>query len=161
MSKHHEHHEEAKEAAVEMAAETMTGDMLAALVDEFKTAPDVWQKMPEHQQQDVIYRLQQRIQENVRQAVEIIASANRPTIVATVESVTVKDGIKAVLTLPKSDAQRHELFDAAGMPVLIIVGGASDYYGGTEKVKPDPDQQALNGFGDGDVDEHAQLGQAA
>lgn len=161
MSKHQEHHEEAKEAAVEMAAETMTGDLLAALVDEFKTAPDVWQKMPEHQQQDVIYRLQQRIQENVREAVQIIASANRPTIVATVKSVTVKDGIKAVLTVPKSDAQRHDLFDSAGMSVLLIVGGATEYYGGTEKVKPDPDQPALNGFDDGETDENARFEQAA
>lgn len=160
MYENNERHEEAKEAAVEMAAETMTGDLLAALVDEFKVAPDVWQKLPEHQQENLIYRLQQRIQDNVRKAVEIIASANRPTIIATVESVTVKDGIKAVLTLPKSDAQRHELFDAAGLSVLLIVGGASEYYGGADKVKPDPDQPALNGFDD-EQDEHAQLGQAA
>jgi len=85
----------------------------------------------------------------IHEAVQIIASDNRPTIVATVESVTVKDGIKVVVTLPKSDAQRHELFDAAGMAVLLIVGGAAGYYGGSDQVKPDPDQPALNGFGDG------------
>jgi acyl-CoA reductase-like NAD-dependent aldehyde dehydrogenase len=138
--------------SVSMAADTMTGDLMACLIDEFKSAPDVWQKMPEHQQQDLIYRVQQRVQENIRQAVEIIASDNRPTIVATVESVTVKDGIKAVVTLPKSDAQRHELFDAAGMAVLLIVGGAAGYYGGTDQVRPDPDQPALNGFGDEERD---------
>lgn len=131
-----------------IAADTMLGDLMACLIDEFKSAPDVWQKMPENQQQDVIYRVQQRVQENIRAAVEIIASANRPTIVATVESVTVKEAIKAVVTLPKSDAQRHNLFDAAGMSVLLIVGGASEFYGGTDQVQPDPDQPALNGFGE-------------
>jgi hypothetical protein len=136
--------------AASVAADTMLGDLMACMIDEFKTAPDVWQKMPEHQQQDLIYRVQQRVQESVRVAVEIIASDNRPTIVATVEIVTVKDGIKAVVTLPKSDAQRHELFDAAGMAVLLIVGGAAGYYGGTDQVQPDPDQPALNGFGDGE-----------
>ncbi len=152
MSKRH-HDNPANEAAdvptiSAIAADTMLGDLMACLIDEFKTAPDVWQKMPEYQQQDVIYRVQQRVQENIRAAVEIIASANRPTIVATVESVTVKDGIKAVLTLPKSDAQRHELFDASGQTVLLIVGGASEYYGGASEVRPDPDQPALNGLGD-------------
>lgn len=142
--------EEATPALI--AADTMTGDLMACLIDEFKSAQDVWQKMPEEAQQDLIYRVQQRVQENVRAAVEIIASANRPTIVATVESVTVKEGIKAVVTLPKSDAQRHNLFDAAGMSVLLIVGGASEFYGGTDQVKPDPDQPALNGFGDGEAD---------
>lgn len=129
-----------------IAAESMLGDLMACLIDEFKSAPDIWQKMPEHQQQDVIYRVQQRVQTNIKAAVEIIASANRPTIVATVESVTVKDGIKAVVTLPKSDAQRHELFDAAGSVVLLIVAGASEFYGGADQVQADPDQGALNGF---------------
>lgn len=133
-----------------IAGDTMTGDLMACLIDEFKAAPDVWQKMPEDHQQDLIYRVQKRVQEAVRIAVEIIASDNRPTIVATVESVTVKDGIKAVVALPKSDAQRHELFDAAGMAVLLIVGGAAGYYGGADQVQPDPDQPALNGFGAGE-----------
>lgn len=156
MSKTHdtEQHNPAEEA-VAIAAQTMTGDLMQCLIDEFKSAPDVWQKMPEHQQQDVIYRAQERVQYAIKQAVEIIASANRPTIVATVESVTVKDGIKAVVTLPKSDAQRHELFDAAGMAVLLIVGGASEFYGGASEVKPDPDQPALNGFGAGEEREAA------
>lgn len=140
--------EEARAAAVEMAAETMTGDLLAACIDELKIQRDVWPKLGEEEQQEAIYRLTARITENVRQAVEIIASANRPTIVATVESVTVKDGIKAVLTLQKHDEHRHELVDAAGTSVLLIVGGASEYYGGTEKVKADPDQKTLNGFGE-------------
>lgn len=137
-------------AAVEMAAETMTGDLLAACVDELKIQRDVWSKLSEEEQQEAIYRLSSRITDNVRQAVEIIASGNRPTIVATVESVTVKDGIKAVLTLQKHDAHRHELVDAAGQSVLLIVAGASEFYGGTENVKPDPNQTTLNGFGEGE-----------
>ena len=133
--------------AVAIAAETMRGDLMSCLIDEFKTAPDVWAKMSEDTQRDLIYRVQSRVQDAIRSAVEIIASDNRPTIVATVEQVTVKDGIKAVVSLPKSDAQRHELFDAAGMSVLLIVGGATSYYGGADQVKPDPDQPPLNGFG--------------
>lgn len=133
--------------AVAIAADTMLGDLMACLIDEFKAAPRVWQEMPEHQQQDMIYRVQDRVQQAIKDAVEIIASDNRPTIVATVESVTVKDGIKAVVTLPKSDAQRHELFDAAGQAVLLIVAGAKGFYGGTDQVQADPDQPALNGFG--------------
>ena len=154
MNKHHESEQrDAAQEAIAIAAETMTGDLMQCLIDELKGAPKVWQEMPEHQQQDVIYRAQERVQAVIKEAVQIIASANRPTIVATVESVTVKDGIKAVVTLPKSDAQRHELIDAAGMAVLLIVGGASGYYGGADQVRPDPDQPALNGFGDGEQHE--------
>lgn len=159
MSKHHHHDEPANDAiplpkSAEIAASTMLGDLMGCLVDELRMQ-HLWQAMPEEQQKETIYRIQERVQANIRTAVEIIASDNRPTIVATVESVTVKDGIKAVVTLPKSDAQRHELFDAAGMAVLLIVGGASGYYGGTDQVKPEPDQPALNGFGEGEMEDAA------
>ena len=132
--------------APQIAAVTMVGDLMQLVIDELKAAPDVWQKLGEPWQQDVIDRTRQRVEDAVRQCVHIIASDHRPTIVATVESVTVKDGIKAVLTLltlPKSDSQRHELFDSAGRSCLIVVGGAEDYAGGAEQVKPDPEQPAL------------------
>jgi hypothetical protein len=29
-----------------IAADTMLGDLMACMIDEFKSAPDVWQKMP-------------------------------------------------------------------------------------------------------------------
>lgn len=134
--------------AIDIAAETMTGDLMSALIDELKLMPRPWPAMSEQDQQDVIYRAQERVQSAIRQAVEIIASDNRPTIVATVESVTVKEGIKAVLTLPKSDEQRHDLFDAAGQAVLLVVAGSAPYSGGAGEVKPDPDQPSLNGFGE-------------
>lgn len=44
-------------SAVTIAADTMTGDLMACLIDEFKAAPGVWQTLPEHQQADLIYRV--------------------------------------------------------------------------------------------------------
>ncbi|HEV2540244.1 MAG TPA: hypothetical protein VGU03_11105 [Frateuria sp.] len=140
-------------SAAAIAAETMTGDLMAALIDEMKTMPRPWPAMSEQDQQDVIYRAQERVQSAIAQAVNIIASDNRPTIVATVESVTVKEGIKAVLTLPKSDQQRHDLFDAAGQAVLLVVAGRAPYSGGADQVQADPDQPSLNGFGESAQDE--------
>ncbi len=133
-------------AAPEIASETMVGDLMQLVIDELKAAPDIWPKLGERWQRDVIVRTRQRVEDAVRQCVHIIASDHRPTIVATVESVTVKDGIKAVLTLPKSDTQRHELFDSAGRSCLIVVGGAEDYAGGADQVKVDPDQPPLVGI---------------
>ncbi len=135
--------------APQIAAETMLGDLMQLVIDELKAAPDIWPKLGERWQHDVIDRTRQRVEDAVRQCVHIIASDHRPTIVATVESVTVKDGIKAVLTLltlPKSDRQRHELFDSAGRSCLIVVGGAEDYAGGAAQVQPDPEQPVLTGL---------------
>lgn len=131
-----------------VAEETMTGDLMQCLIDEIKHAPDVWPRLSESEQRELIYRVQSRVQVAIMEAVHIIASADRPTIVATIESVTVKDGIKAVLTIPKTDEQRHELYDATGQAVLLVVAGTTEYQGGTDSIKPDPDQLPMLGLGE-------------
>lgn len=137
--------------AVELARETMLGDLMSLVIEELKAAPDVWQKLSEHRQDAVIGRVHQRVGDAVRQAVELIASNGRTAIPATLEQVTVKDGIKGVVTVSRTDSSRHYLCDAVGRAVMIVVADPSEFAGGAGDVKPDPDQPPLNGFGDGEV----------
>lgn len=139
--------------ATEMAAATVAGDLLAALIDELRQMERPWQSLPELQQVELIDRLRARVESNVEQAVLTIAADARPVITAEVESVTVKDGIKAVLKLGKSDPNRHHLVDAQGDLVLIVVAGAAQYTGGLDAVQAEPDQRAL-GLGE-EYDEDA------
>lgn len=127
--------------AVELARETMLGDLMSLVIEELKAAPDVWQKLSEHKQDAVIGRVHQRVGEAVRQAVELIAANGRVAIPATLEQVTVKDGIKGVVTVSKTDPSRHELSDAVGRAVMLVVADPSEFSGGASEVKPDPDQR--------------------
>lgn len=68
-------------AVLEMTASTIGRDMLQALVQEIKLLPDVWPKMSEAKQNDVIDRLRNRVEHNVKLAVHMIASEGR-TVVA-------------------------------------------------------------------------------
>jgi hypothetical protein len=129
-------------SAVDVAEATLLGDLIEVCIDELKASQDVWQKLSERGQQDALFRVRLRCEAAVRKAVRIIAAADRPTIFATLEQVTVKDGIKAVLKLDKHDAQRHELVDATGRQVLIVVASAEQHLGG-EGPKPDADQPDL------------------
>lgn len=148
----------AAEAAQSVARDTLLGDLVSIVIDEMKAAPDVWQKLSEFAQDDVIHRVQKRCTKVIADVVNIVASEHRPTVAATVDSVTMKDGIKVVLKLPKTDPQRHELFDAQGREVLIVVAGARDFLVG-EMPKADAQQPALelpedtppvNQFGEGE-----------
>lgn len=137
--------------AVELARETMVGDLMSLVIEELKAAPDVWQRLSEHKQDAVIGRVHQRILDAVRQAVELIATNGRAAIPATLEQVTVKDSVKAVATVSRTDPSRHDLADAVGRAVMIVVADPSEFAGGAGDVKPDPDQPPLNGFGAGEV----------
>ncbi len=139
--------------AVELASETLLGDLMSLVIEELKAAPDVWQKLSESKQDAVIGRVHQRVREAVRQAVELIAANGRTAIPANLEQVTVKDTYKAVLTLSKTDPNRHELVDATGRAVVIVIADAEEFSGGAGEVKPDPDQPDLpvSGVGAGDA----------
>lgn len=132
--------------SVEVAKKTMIGDLVQATIDELKAAPDVWQKLSENKQAEVIERLTHRVVHNVTQAVHIIASDDRPTLRANLEQVTVKAGVKAVLTLSKKDPAALDLIEATGEDVLIVLPHLEQYADQEPGVYPDPDQPGLEGL---------------
>lgn len=127
-----------------MTAATIGADLLAALVQEVKLLPDVWPKMSKAKQDDVIDRLRKRVIHNVQMATHLIASDGRVTVVAELEQITVKDGIKAVLTMSKNDPNRHGLIDCQGKTVLIALADAEAHMGEVAAVRGEEDQRAMD-----------------
>lgn len=131
------------ETTVGMTADTMLGTLVGICIDEIKAAPDVWPKLTEDQQDDIIRRVTSQCGDAVRAAVKLIAADGRDTITADLEQITAKEEIKAVCKLGRYDEQRHALLDAVGKPVLIVVASAAQFMGG-EIPKAEADQRELD-----------------
>lgn len=129
--------------SVIVAADTMAGDLLGALLQEIKLLDKPWQQLPEHAQFDVIDRLRNRVMENVRQAVRAIADDERHTVTAELESVQFKNGCKAVFVVGGEMADRLALAENVGRPCLVVIADAAPYMGGAFDVKPEPSQKPL------------------
>jgi hypothetical protein len=72
-----------------------------------------------------------------------VATDDRTRFTASVESVTFKDGVKAVLTMPNTQAS-HELADTAGGRVYVVIEDPSRYtLDSSATPKSDPDQPDL------------------
>lgn len=127
---------------ITVAEATMRGDLIDALLTEFKAAKDVWPKLSQSDQDVIIARLDNRVCYAIAQAVRTIAAKGRPTVRATIDQLTAKDGIKAVLSLSKADPQRHALLDAVGQQVVIVVADAEGFMGG-DLPAGEPDQRDL------------------
>jgi len=126
------------------AGEHIGQDLLNAMIDEFKAAPDVWQKMNQNLQGDVLCRLKNRIANVVRDAVVIIASQDRPSIEAHVKSVKFGDaGIEGQLIIGKKNNERHHFADSQGEKVLVIVTNVDEYTQTMDEVKPESDQREI------------------
>ena len=77
--------ENERKELLNMTAETIGKDILGALVQEIKLMPDVWPKLSESKQNDVIERLRNRVETNVKMAVHLIASDGRTVVTGDVE----------------------------------------------------------------------------
>jgi hypothetical protein len=127
-----------------MTADTIGKDLLNALVLELKLLPDVWPKLSEKKQNDVIDRLRARVQSNIAMAVHTLASSGRTVVAGDLDQITIKDGVKAVIKFSAAAPSLHELYDAQSKAVLVVVASADDHTGGMDEVKGESDQRAMD-----------------
>lgn len=141
-------------AFLHMTADTLGKSLLQGLIQEIRILPDVWQKLSEAKQTDVIERLEQQMRNAATIAVHTIAGSDRDTVYGKLESFTAKDKVKAVFTVSPSSPNQEQLFGAAHQDCLLIIGGAAEFLDGMKDVKADPDQNPLdlNG-GDHDMED--------
>lgn len=127
-----------------MTAETVGKDLLQALVQEIKLMPDTWPKIPKKKQDDVIDRLRDRIEYNVRMAVHLIAAEGRTVVSGDLDQITIKDGVKAIVKFSSSAQNLHELYESSGKAVLVVVANPAQHMGGMQDVTGESDQRAMD-----------------
>ena len=130
---------------VALAAKTLTGDLRDFLLDrlKFDHNPQPWSERSESAQRDVIAQTEAAVQRAVTIAVNLIAAGGRRVIRATLQQITIKDEIKAVLVLARTDEQRYSLIDATGMAVFLTVADPDEFTGERAPVEIKLDQAAM------------------
>lgn len=119
----------------QMTADTVGKDLLGALVQEIRLLPDVWPKLPKKKQDDVIDRLRKRVEENVNMAVFTLAAQDRTVVAGSLDQITIKDGVKAVIKFSIKSPNLDGLYEAAsdGSDVLVVVAGVKEHTGGMDE----------------------------
>ncbi len=128
----------------EMTADTVGRDILQALVQEIKLLPDVWPKISQSKQNDVIDRLRSRVDHNIKMAVHLLAAQGRTVVAGSLDQITIKDGVKAVIKFGVGAPSLQDLYEANGKAVLVVVANAADNTAGMDEVKGESDQRAMN-----------------
>lgn len=125
-------------------------NMLSALIKQLEQLQKPWQQTPEREQEKVIFHLRESVEAAARQLVKAIAGGNHPSIPASVESVTFKDGVKVSLKLAKGTESLHALVDAQGSVVQIVLASVDQYIDGIQQIRASADQAELFERHDGD-----------
>lgn len=127
-----------------MTADSIGKDLLSALLAEIRLLPKPWDQIAKAKQDDIIDRLRARVETNVKMAVHLLSSQGRTVVVGDLEQITIKDGAKAVIKIGRSAESLHELYDAQGKAVLVIVSDAGEHTGGMDGITGEEDQRAMD-----------------
>lgn len=119
------------------------GTLLAALLQEIRRLDKPWPNTPEEEQQRVIDRLGKAVDDHVRRAVNQVAKCGFPFAVGTLESLAIKDGVKAAVKFGRAAESIHTLMDHVGTGVLIVFADPTKFVEGMERIKADVDQPEL------------------
>jgi hypothetical protein len=140
--------EEPNDPLVDLAADTLRGDVRDSLLAWFKAAPKAWPFMSEREQRDLADAADRYAETMVKQACKIIAAGERPCIVATLVEYKEKDGVEAKLKLPSRGEVVAALHEACGREVLVVTSGAEEFMGEASGPTIDADQPGIPGIGD-------------
>lgn len=129
--------------ADDIARELLMGKMIDAATKQLRSLSTPWGALPMHRQEAILEEVKLDVSRAVIETVDLIASDNRARFRAGVESVTFKDGVKAVLQMKNTEAS-HELADSAGGSVLIVIEDPARYTEGQEGMpQSEHDQRPL------------------
>lgn len=127
------------------AHELLGAALIDAALTECKALAKPWAMLSEDAQSEVLGRITDQVKAAVADTIRLLSTGGQPSIVCDLESITVKKGAKATLSIPKGAGLDQDLLDAVGQPVLLVIGG---HLGGEKEIqapRPDPTQRSLLG----------------
>lgn len=127
---------------VQLTAETLGRDILQAMLDEIKLHVS-WNGMPAAAQDQLIERLRKRTRTLIEEGLNVLFRGHYPAIPAELDSITIKNGITAKITIAKGQKDWHELADAQGTQILLIVADPEQYAARMDEIKAVADQGDL------------------
>lgn len=123
----------------DIAAEEMGKKLLESLIGVVQSIKRPWDDMTQSEQDDAIGKMRFAVKMATTLAVRLIGSNGATHVVGTLDQITIKDGVKAVVQIGKNAENLTELFEAQGGEVMIVCS-RQDYLDGINEVKGEPDQ---------------------
>lgn len=128
--------------AAELAADTLGKDMLEGVLGIVQQFPG-WSSLLQNQQDTHIDRLDKVIRKLVVDAMGILFKGDYPACSAQLLTVAFGASIKAKIEIQKTAHARHELADAAGQAVIIVMADPDQYFERMKEVRGSVDQKDM------------------
>lgn len=122
-----------------IAERTAGHELLEQLLAIVKQSIRPWPLLSESEQLAVIDKLRGDVERAIQYVVRTVSAAGAQTVLASVESVTYKKRVKAVLTIARG-AAAAQLAERASSDILLVLADPKDHLEGVDQVRPDKGQ---------------------
>ncbi|WP_448191877.1 hypothetical protein [Azospirillum sp. sgz301742] len=134
--------ENVDEIVVEIARETLKGDIRDFLLDRLKhdKSPLPWDAQPEHVQRETIQAAERAAERLIEKVAQVVRGEGRIVVEMALEYFVVKDGVRATLTAPKTLDLLAQLSAAQGSTVSLVFVSTEHVQGQRKPRFAKPDQ---------------------
>lgn len=122
-------------ALIELTADNLGRDLLSTVIDELQKARYSWSELSEIQQNASIERLRQQCRHIITEGLNVLFRGAFPACEATLDSITVKRGLQVKLSIAKGARNWHEVIEAEGLKVLLVIADPDQYMEHMDEVK--------------------------
>lgn len=123
---------------------SLASNLIDFMVSEIRGARDVWVKLGEKEQNEVLDRIRKQAVSIVANCVSTVISSDRPSIECKIETVTIKKYVEAKIVCSKDDKYVHDLVDFQGRHAMIVLVDKAQYTGCEDQYEADPDQRGID-----------------
>lgn len=136
---------------VSLNLKTLRGDLRDLVLGAFKARPKAWKDMGEMDQRQMAHDIDVFARETIDAIARVIAGEGATTVPATLEGITIKDGMKLTLKSVANHANLDALADQVGSEVIIVKPLNKVAQGEKAKAQIDKDQGSLIPDDDNDL----------
>lgn len=116
-------------------AATLGRDLVNLILAALQRLPGKWDLMTEEQQNDAIGSAREDAHRFIGRAMHALYAGDVPAIAASLGTVSFGDSIGAKISVAKRDPARHELADASGQAVVVLIVDPSKFMAGVEEIR--------------------------
>lgn len=124
-------------------AETLSGDIRDALLTHVRAIRVPWSMLSEEEQADTITAISHSAENAVRRIAGVIAAAEQPHVVGTINKFVVKNDCKVEFLAASLVDNIVALAEHGKTSAVLVLADSSEFIGERAPAKPDPDQKAL------------------
>lgn len=126
-----------------ISAATLKTELMQITLDELKVSQKPWDQLSSQEQSDCLDRLDLAVCRAIRITHELFVTSGKIHVKAAMDQVVVKDGIKLQLSLGRFDSAMHDVVDAQGQTVYVVLANPEQFTDAPHEQQPDPDQREL------------------